>query len=153
MLIFIDKELILEEDSEPLHQLTRENATKIDVYSYAIIMYELFFEETPYWNESSEKINFFNHVNNEQKKVKALNLLYYVANHNRRPVIPFLNHDEMKIWCEKFMTNDDATNIDLLIAVESYMKLMKSCWASNPSERPSFERIIQKLTDIYNMDF
>ncbi|KAG2378136.1 hypothetical protein C9374_008758 [Naegleria lovaniensis] len=152
-LIYMCPELILEDDSEPLHQLSRENATKIDVYSYAIIMYELFYEETAYWNENSEKINYFNHLINEQKKVKSLNLLFYVANHDKRPFIPFLNYDEMKIWCDKFMSNDDTTNDELLIAVDSYMKLMKSCWASNPSDRPSFERIIQKLTDIYNMDF
>lgn len=140
----------MEEDSET-NKLTRENATKIDVYSYAIIMYELFFEETPYWNEDNEKINFFQHCNSDQKKVKAFNLLYQVANHEKRPLIPFINHEEMKLWCEKFMPNDNVSNEDLLIGVDMYVKLMKQCWSANPIERPSFERIIQKLTEIYQM--
>ncbi|KAF0983328.1 hypothetical protein FDP41_010393 [Naegleria fowleri] len=149
-MLYMSPELILEEDSET-NKLTRENATKIDVYSYAIIMYELFFEETPYWNEDNEKINFFQHCNSDQKKVKAFNLLYQVANHEKRPLIPFINHEEMKLWCEKFMPNDNVSNEDLLIGVDMYVKLMKQCWSANPIERPSFERIIQKLTEIYQM--
>ncbi|KAG2370690.1 hypothetical protein C9374_008961 [Naegleria lovaniensis] len=151
-LLYMSPELILEEDSET-NKLARENATKIDVYSYAIIMYELFFEETPYWNEDSEKINYFHHCNSDQKKVKAFNLLYQVANHEKRPLIPFKDHEEMKQWCEKFMVHDNTSNEDVFIGVDMYVKLMQQCWSSNPTERPSFERIMHKLTEIYNLEF
>ncbi|KAG2377897.1 hypothetical protein C9374_008982 [Naegleria lovaniensis] len=151
-LIYMSPELILEEDSDNgPNNLMKENATKIDVYSFAIIMYELLFEETPYWNENCEKLNYFHHLNAE-KKVKAFNLLYHVANNEKRPLVPFLNVDEMRSWCEKFMINDDPTNDEFLIGMDMYVKLMKQCWSTNPIERPSFERILQKLTDIYNME-
>ncbi|KAG2381524.1 hypothetical protein C9374_006513 [Naegleria lovaniensis] len=87
-----------------------------------------------------------------EERIKMFNLLYHVANNEKRPLIPFSNVDEMCIWCEKFMTNDDATNEDFLIGFDMYIKLMKQCWSTNPRERPSFERILLKLTDIFNMD-
>ncbi|EFC45703.1 tyrosine kinase [Naegleria gruberi] len=154
-LLYMCPELILEEDNEQTSSaLSKENAKKIDVYAYAIIMWELFFEETPYWNDTCEKINYFNHVSLDQKKIKAFNLLFFVANQEKRPIIPFVDWNEMTTWCEKFLREMNPRNAhQLLSAVDGYVNIMKMSWATEPSARPSFEIIMNMLTDLYEMDF
>src|SRR3989338_6043744 len=118
-------------------------------------MWELFFEETPYWNDTCDKLNYFNHISGEQKKIKAFNLLFYVANQEKRPCVPFVDWEEMTIWCEKFLSNEinQRNAQQFMSAVDGYIGLMKLCWANDPVIRPSFEIIMKMLTDLYEMNF
>lgn len=70
--------------------------TKLDVYSFAIIMYELFFEENPYLNAHSEKIHRFTPADNSDKS-SCFNIPAKVIK-GFRPKIPFSNEEEQRIW-------------------------------------------------------
>ncbi|EFC39522.1 predicted protein [Naegleria gruberi] len=111
-------------------QIENKEASKIDVYSFAIIMWEMFFRATP-----------FQHVKNTFK-VPPL-----VIN-GQRPLLPFdvSNRDEINQW---ITTNTQLfTNDDTIECVQLFINLMTECWKHNPSERPSFNKIYELLENI-----
>ena len=120
--------------------------TKIDVYSFAIIMYELLFEENPYLNETSKKIH---HFRPSPSNLKSLNVIFSVAKEGHRPTVPFLNKEELSEWLDEYnVENKQGGNEDMISAVEDYVTLMKRCWEQVPSNRPTFTQIIDTLSKI-----
>jgi tRNA A-37 threonylcarbamoyl transferase component Bud32 len=108
-----------------------DNATyneKCDVYSFGIIMHELFFMMKPYANKSK-------------------NLYRLIANvlKGERPDVPFSLDDSqsMQEWYDKSHKNSSDFQYD---SVRLYLEVCKECWDEDPSLRPSFESIYDKLS-------
>lgn len=80
---------------------------KADVYSFAILMFQVVTDLIPYPDFHSKKINFYQFY----KKV---------AHENYRPEFTVPVKEPLK-------------------------KLIIQCWSENPSERPSFKEIFNKL--------
>ncbi|KAG2383719.1 hypothetical protein C9374_004390 [Naegleria lovaniensis] len=142
---YMAPELILEQE----HSITRDQLTKIDVYSFAIIMWELFFEENPYLNDNVKKLHCFPKA--EKSNVTPLTIFVHIAKDELRPVIPFNNREELSQWSDMYLQTQNNVEKNLLLeTVEKYIELMKQCWAHHPSERPSFEQVFTQLSTLKN---
>ncbi|KAG2374831.1 hypothetical protein C9374_010408 [Naegleria lovaniensis] len=121
---------------------------KVDVYSFAIIMWELFFEETPYLNSACEKLYKFIEQGDD---VSRFNVIVKVLK-GERPVIPFRNHEEMREWISVYLidqTNTLQTSLDILCDVtQEFVSIMTSCWNANYSERPEFSEVCLRLSKL-----
>ena len=122
-------------------------SNKLDVYSFGIVMYELLFEENPYINQSSEKINRFS--KSEITDVNSFSIPFKVSK-GFRPKIPFSTVEERSVWIKEYMKDDKKyLDIDILVSVvDQYIDLMKDCWDQNPDERPSFDEVADRLANI-----
>ncbi|KAG2387189.1 hypothetical protein C9374_001521 [Naegleria lovaniensis] len=120
---------------------------KIDVYSFGIIMYELFFEDNPFLNHNSQKIHKFS-----QPDITDLNSfsIPLKVSTGFRPKIPFSNREEQTLWIQEYMKEDERSlgMSDLLWVVDRYIELMKLCWDQNPNVRPSFDDVAIQLANI-----
>ncbi|KAG2373298.1 hypothetical protein C9374_012287 [Naegleria lovaniensis] len=125
---------------------------KTDVYSFGIIMRELFFEETPYFYSSSKFPQSSNSTPSELSSYHALSKVL----RGERPLIPFdtNNPDDLREWILKFsfMTcstrhGNEEENVNRWCEICSeYIQLMKQCWNANNQERPNFHEIIHRLS-------
>ncbi len=125
---------------------------KCDVYSFGVIMHEIFTLSKPYILSTSEYVNQFT------LGMKILN--------GHRPSIPqeifskeYTEETVSHIKEYFFKTNElssDVSNINIVNIVKIYFELCASCWSSRPSERPMFEYIITKIqyiqTLLHNME-
>ncbi|KAG2389006.1 hypothetical protein C9374_014406 [Naegleria lovaniensis] len=120
---------------------------KVDVYSFAIIMWELFFEESPYMNSHSKKIYKF--MNHDSTHFNGFNVLVNVLK-GIRPVIPFSSENEMTEWIMEFVQPDNlSVSLQVLCEItKQYIELMKACWNSNFNERPDFGEICNRLNQM-----
>ncbi|KAL9655810.1 hypothetical protein ABK040_000874 [Willaertia magna] len=109
---------------------------KCDVYSFAIIMYELLFECKAY--EKDLDTNIFS------IGLKVLQGL--------RPFIPFdeNNLEQVKESLPSTMSFIEKEEIDKIsFIVQQYILLMKKCWNEDQDLRPSFNEILQQLELLY----
>lgn len=83
----------------------------MDVYSFGLIMWEIFFECVPFDNDVTECTK-------------------YVLQQNTRPKITLQDQEE-----------DGARSVTDPVA-----KMIRRCWAQEPSERTSFNNIVEMLT-------
>ena len=120
---------------------------KIDVYSFGIILYELFFEENPYLN-TSPKINFKKSEHHSAEDDNPFNIIFQVANNQRRPTIPFGTKEELSEWSKIYLINDYSQSDTFYSKIQNYISLMKECWAHDPSQRPSFSQILSLLISL-----
>lgn len=121
-----------------------------DVFSFSIIMWEMFFEDNPYMNGKSYKLHKF-HSNQKRNSLNAdpktpFTVLARVMQ-GERPLIPFSEEEKME-WLEEFMPEfktypTQKDSIGLLVS--EYLELMKSCWADDYRVRPTFETILNCL--------
>ncbi|KAF0983379.1 hypothetical protein FDP41_010444 [Naegleria fowleri] len=121
---------------------------KVDVFSFAIVMWELFFEENPYLNASSQKLYKFIPSSHETGSF-GVNVLFKVLK-GERPIIPFRNEQEMQEWIEEFVKphNEHIPLEKLCMITTQYVEMMKECWNANYLERPDFSEICKKLTEL-----
>ena len=84
---------------------------KVDVYSFAIVLWELCCLKKPY------------------EGIDIIELPYYVGKLGKRPDENMLSH-----------------------VPPSYTNLMKACWHSDPSVRPSFREICQQLVALLDQE-
>jgi serine/threonine protein kinase len=97
---------------------------KIDVYSFSIVMYELFFEKHAF-QEHRESL--------ESSWVLGLN----IANKRLRPTM-------MDVQSEEYTS--------LSRGEQAYLEMMMLCWANEQTLRPAFPTIHEQLERIINLD-
>ncbi|KAG2388281.1 hypothetical protein C9374_000445 [Naegleria lovaniensis] len=122
---------------------------KVDVYSFAIIMWELFFEEKPYLNSDSKKLYKFVEKQ-EENDALGIKLLFHVM-HGLRPIIPFRTDEELEQWIAEFVQprGNSTMSLELTCRMTSqYISLMKECWNQNFNERPEFSEICSRLSEM-----
>jgi serine/threonine protein kinase len=122
---------------------------KCDVYSFGIMMHEIFTLSKPYGSSASEYVNQFT------IGFKILNGL--------RPNIPselwnseisdenFSNMINYFYESNKIPTSTAKRNDKVLIIFKRYFDLCTACWTSKSSDRPTFDQIIFKLQEIENI--
>ena len=120
--------------------------TKIDVYSFGVIMYELFFEESPY--SFSKKVTYFDTVREDAPTPLAL--LPRVLFNNFRPKIPFSTREQEEIWVVKFVLPQEKHQSmkRLTDRVHTFVELMKKCWDRDANNRPTFVEVSEVLAGL-----
>jgi tRNA A-37 threonylcarbamoyl transferase component Bud32 len=112
-----------------------------DVYSYGVIMYELFFMARPYQM-----------VKSSSSKQPRINLVALGKNviSGKRPEIPFDldNEVDMKQWFNKTNKNPNEYNE---AAIRNYLTTLQSCWSGIPDERPNFDSVYDLLSDVESL--
>ncbi|EFC41897.1 predicted protein [Naegleria gruberi] len=122
--------------------------TKVDVYSFSIIMWEVFFEEHCYCNSRVFKIHRFG-SNDATNSTNEYTILCRVLK-GSRPKIPFSTNEEMNIWLSEFvLPTEKKLPLEILSEfTRKYLELMQVCWDKDPSVRPSFTEIMSELNKL-----
>jgi tRNA A-37 threonylcarbamoyl transferase component Bud32/preprotein translocase subunit YajC len=109
---------------------------KCDVYSFGIIMWELFFMVKPY----------FPLKKNTKQRVNLLALGQRVVK-GTRPEIPFELDDEpeMEKWFNMSHKQHSEFNAD---TVRKYIEICKDCWSGVPETRPSFDTLYDRISEL-----
>ncbi len=97
---------------------------KCDVYSFGIIMWEVLTEKEPYHD-----------IQNKQ------GVMVRVARDNFRPTIPSVD-----LVMEIHSTNEEKKSIDNVFM--SFISLMRECWSHDPSSRPTFDQVVERLNEM-----
>ena len=94
---------------------------KIDVFSFAIVMYEILFETVEPYGSDTNKYGIEFAVAQDK---------------NLRPKVE--------------ISNDIFNRFDIpsMNALENVVELMKNCWGHDPKLRPNFREIVNTLTQI-----
>ena len=125
--------------------------TKVDVYSFSIIMWEVFFEEHCYYNSRVYKIHRFG-SNDSSNSMNEYNVLLNVLK-GSRPKIPFSTNEEMNVWLSEFVlpTEKKLSLEKLSEFTRKFIELIKVCWDKDPSARPSFTEISLQLNKLQSI--
>jgi tRNA A-37 threonylcarbamoyl transferase component Bud32 len=110
---------------------------KCDVYSFGIIMHEIFFMVKPYQplsKASQMRINLFTLGQNVLK--------------GKRPDIPFDldNESDMLHWFTK--CHKRAVNEFNAASVRKYFEVCRECWSESAVLRPSFDSLYDRLAEL-----
>ncbi|KAL9657575.1 hypothetical protein ABK040_001002 [Willaertia magna] len=139
---------------------------KCDVYSFAVIMWQILFEELVLFNPdyiNDLKISLF--MSTEEKmsysSLKIENPLLtakLVSEGLRLPIPKLLNNvnnaltveEEKKlfIWMTNFMDGEDLEEAIIFKVLLNYFKLIDSCWKQDYNQRPSFSFISKQLNEL-----
>ncbi|KAG2374503.1 hypothetical protein C9374_010787 [Naegleria lovaniensis] len=122
---------------------------KTDVYSFGIIMWELFFEETPYLYSNSKKFPMTTTQNHDMSSFNALSKVLK----GERPLLPFDSNEQEQVrkWILTFHGKDvvETMSLERLCEICSkYIQLMRECWNANHQERPTFADVIHRLMSL-----
>ncbi|KAG2386850.1 hypothetical protein C9374_001885 [Naegleria lovaniensis] len=130
--------------SDPLIFKGERYSEKCDVYSFSMLMYELFFETEPY--SSSERVGEVKEQYNHYSVLPSKIVEGY------RPKVPFSKAlDSIGDWMEDNLELVNERIIDpefLARSIQSFIELMKKCWSGDQDERPSFRVIQDTLSQI-----
>jgi len=118
----------------------QEYDEKCDVYSFGIIMHEMFILANPYSQHANESIFTLG-----MDIVKGL-----------RPSVPFdTNNDSLtndpQTLIDHFAKSNSTSNItatDIPQVVHQFYSIVTRCWDSEQTNRPSFEEITVQLNEI-----
>jgi serine/threonine protein kinase len=99
---------------------------RCDVYSFGIIMHEMYFEIRPYTTDEFGNLFVRIHI-----FLTIFQNLGYQVISGSRPIVP--------------------TNLQLTEAQHAYIELMKRCWDPEPLSRPSMGETYEELERISNM--
>jgi tRNA A-37 threonylcarbamoyl transferase component Bud32 len=125
---------------EMLVQSTNYNET-VDVYSFGIMMHEMFTEKRPYRNDDE----IFNPFALGMKVINGTRLnipfsVYPVDRSEEGIIISFFNKSNT---LECTISTDEVTRI-----VRKYFELCVQCWDTNATNRPPFDEIARRLQDL-----
>ena len=67
-----------------------------------------------------------------------------VCEENLRPIIPFSSIESCEEWCSQFMPME-VKNYGIIFALA---ELIRKCWDSTPSERPSIKQVTEELESL-----
>ena len=127
---------------DPDDQVQVLPSPSLDVYSFSIIMWELFFAQAPYTNSNGLCEN-----KTTCRNMTPLSILSKVSR-GERPVVPFNTRTELESWLEKYVPEyvSPKTSFTLVYVVDDYVSLMKECWNQDATLRPSFQDISHRLS-------
>ena len=129
--------------SDPLIFKGERYSEKCDVYSFSIVMYELFFETEPY--KASKKVG-------EIKEQFNPTILPMKIVEGHRPKVPFTKTlESIGDWMEENLEMINERIIDpeyLAKSIQVFIELMKKCWSGDQNERPSFRAIQETLSQV-----
>ncbi|EFC39724.1 predicted protein [Naegleria gruberi] len=115
------------------------NVSKIDTYSFGIIMWELFFELAPF-TENRKTVRML-HEDENSNNLNTINMLHLVSK-GKRPSIPFESIEEVREWLLIYEEDKKFKGANIVL---EYFELTKQCWSEQPSTRPEFNVIVKKL--------
>lgn len=124
----------------------------IDVYSFGIIMHELFFEERPYNLSKNSKLLMWK---NEQETITSPFAMLPRIIKGERPFIPFEDDYSMDEYLQMAVPEYRRMNNSSLVSlikmekyrqvVTDYIELMTKCWSGEPTARPNFTTVNETL--------
>ncbi|EFC36588.1 predicted protein [Naegleria gruberi] len=121
---------------ELLSNYHKGQTTKLDVYSFGLIMWEVLFEMVPFSNELSDATTPFS-------------ILLQVTNGLRPSLSVMGEHFEyIQEWIEDHFTMREIQKIGkqtIEKCLKDYIEVMKLCWYKEPSNRPEFIEITESL--------
>lgn len=115
-------------------------STKLDIYSFSIVMWELLFEKSPFSDELEQVENPFS-------------MLMNIIN-GHRPKLMFGTSFEnvTNDWIEHNFTKKQIQNVGsrekIIQYLAKYVKIMEMCWAQDASQRPEFIEIVDYLENL-----
>jgi len=121
---YMAPELVLNND-----QLTYDE--KCDVYSFAIVMFELLADTTEPYGKGEYHV-----------ELKVAN------NPTFRPTLPINIEDQFLSSSASTSSSLGSSGIQMNAQVMLYIDLMTKCWSHSPSQRPSFTVIVNELQRI-----
>lgn len=139
---------------------------KVDVYSFAIVLYELCTLEIPFADtfaqmQQEQKQKKWDNVKNcFQKKPKVSQVVEEaVANTEEdgscSTATGLEPHQENLLieFYRKVVFEDlrPTKNIDAVVPCRKLGKLIKECWSPNPEDRPTFDEICPRLQEIFHL--
>ncbi|KAG2392038.1 hypothetical protein C9374_013523 [Naegleria lovaniensis] len=124
--------------------------TKLDVYSFGIILHEVFFEETPFVSNAS-KLSPLNSVGTSSSDYSnhCFNIPQLVLQ-GKRPTIPFSTEEQVLTWIQEYMPLSERKSLrNLPQSILMYFSVVERAWSSQPLSRPTFTEIRKSLEEIY----
>ncbi|EFC38232.1 predicted protein [Naegleria gruberi] len=133
-----------------------EIGSSLDVYSYSMIMYELFFEEKPYSPTYSTKMTKFSPNSSLDSSRDSQQFAFSIplkVLKCERPNIPWNNSQEFEGWIDEFVkpyqsSSSSGGGLNHSGVCSEYIELMQQCWDQVPSNRPNFKEIGQQLNNM-----
>ena len=139
-LLYLCPEMLTDNDNNS-NMDKASRATKVDVYSFGMIMWEVFFEQAPY-TESSKTCKLLTN----QQPTNPINVLTLVVN-GKRPSIPFDTRDELLEWMQVYPVGIPSEKCGIVLG---YFELVRVCWDVLPRNRPDFQTICKRLRSWIN---
>jgi tRNA A-37 threonylcarbamoyl transferase component Bud32 len=133
---------------------TGEYNEKCDVFSFGIMMHEIFTLIRPYERETSEIHNQFaigmQIVNGYRPFVPPEILSQRAADDNEESVISTADTTILGYFNKSNDLSKKMKNTDIVKLVKMYFGLCMSCWAEEPAQRPSFDQVVMLLESFQN---
>ena len=127
---------------ESLQESESVCATSIDIYSLAIIFYQLLFEVKEPYISCHDRVLKKLKMNEPLQLTNMYHLHRLVIEKNLRPIIPFSSAKECQQWCQEYLSPTDAKYHSIFYEI---CQLTKLCWDKQPKTRPSAKTILERL--------
>ena len=125
-------------------EIEREDARSIDIYSLAIIMWQLLFEIIEPYHSSDPNVLKRLKITKPTPFSSSYHFHKSVCEENLRPIIPFSTCEECKKWCEEFLNKEQAIHHELIFEMT---KVIRQMWSHEPGKRPSIDVILKKVEE------
>jgi hypothetical protein len=102
-----------------------------DIYSFGIVMYEIFYERPPFQEENNSDDS--DQSTNVSSFGSMITLSIDVAQKGRRPTIPVYSANDARAYTQMEVR---------------YLDVMRQCWQHDAGNRPSFEEVLEILSEI-----
>lgn len=137
-LFYLCPEMLTEQSTADSSNIDKaDRATKVDVYSFGIIMWEVFFECIPFTeNEKTCKT-----MSQNQKTTNPIGILSLVVQ-GKRPSLPFENEDELIDWMQVYPLGISKDKCHIVL---DYVSWMRQCWDGEIMNRPNFQSTCKQI--------
>jgi hypothetical protein len=124
---------------------------KCDVYSFGIMMHEIFTLSKPYaTSEFQSQFTIATKILNGQRPEILPEILPEIIVEDQTPEMA-LNAKHYFFKSNELSDSLKLSNIDIFNIVRMYFKLCRLCWSSDASERPTFYQIVMNIQEIQNL--
>jgi len=127
-----------------VHEVDSTLATALDIYSFAIIMWQILFEVVDPYMSTDVKVLKKLGLKEPPHYQSMFHLHRCISESGTRPSIPFTSMEGCLEWCETYLPNQSKQTYQVLFEM---CELIKQCWDQSPQQRPSIQTIIQHLNN------